>query len=72
MAVRDIARRVRADHDAGQQVADDRRQTEPVGEVTKDERGTKAADEGEDEIMHVGMGKCRCILLTGDKLSATF
>jgi hypothetical protein len=72
MAVGDIARRVRADHDAGQQVADDRRKPESVGEIAKDQRGSEAAGEGEDEVMHVGMGKCRRTLPIRLLLSATF
>ena len=47
--VGDEAWRVRADHDAGEQVADDRRQAEPMRDVPEDERRAEPAGQREDE-----------------------
>ena len=47
--IRHEAGRIRSDGDAGEQVADDRRQAEPVRDVAEDERGAEPAGEGEDE-----------------------
>ena len=37
--------------DPRQQVADDRRQAEPMGEIAEDERGREAAGQRQDEII---------------------
>ena len=50
------ARRVRAEQRAGEQVADDRRQAQPLRDVAKDERAGKAAREGEDQVVFVHCG----------------
>ena len=49
--------RVRADERAGQQVADDRRQAQPLGDVAEDEGGGQAAGEREDQVvsMHAAL-----------------
>ncbi len=48
--VGDEARRVRPDEQAGQQIADDRRQPEPVRDVAQDERRRQAAGERQDQV----------------------
>ena len=52
------AGRVRADDDAGQQIADDRRQLEPMRDRTEHQRSGEPAGEREDEIdvVHGGRG----------------
>ena len=45
----DEAGRMRPDRDAGEQVADDRRQAEPVRDVAEDERRAESAGQREDE-----------------------
>ena len=49
LGVRDEAGRMRSDGDAGEQVADDRRQAEPMREIAEDERRAEAAGQREDE-----------------------
>ena len=49
-AVGDEARRVRADEQPGEQVADDRRQPEPVRDVAEDQRRGQAAGQRQDQI----------------------
>ena len=44
------AREVRPDDDAGDQIADDRRQSEPMRDRAEHERGGEATGEREDEI----------------------
>ena len=53
MGVGDEARRVGADGDAGQQVADDWGKPGALGEVAEHERGGEASREGEDQIDRV-------------------
>ena len=47
--VRDEPRRVRPDHDAGEQVADNRRQAGPMREVAEDQRRAKPSGERQDD-----------------------
>jgi hypothetical protein len=42
------ARRVRPDERAGQEIADDRRQTDPLGDVSQEQRRGEPAGESED------------------------
>ena len=51
--VGDEAGRVRADQRAGEQVADDRRQAEPLREVAEHQRGGQAAGQREDQVVAV-------------------
>jgi hypothetical protein len=46
--VGDKARRVRPDERAGQQIADDRRQADPLGDVSQEERRGEPAGEREN------------------------
>ena len=48
--VGDEARRVRPDEHAGQQVAHDRREPEPLRDVSEDQRRREPAGDGGDEI----------------------
>ena len=49
VAIGDEARRVGADDEPGQQVADDRRQAQTLCQIAADERGDEGAGEREDE-----------------------
>jgi hypothetical protein len=48
--VGDEPRRVRADDDAGQQVADDRREPQSLGDVPQDQRGRQPAGQRQDQV----------------------
>ena len=50
VAIGDEPGRVRPDHQPGQEVADDRRQLQALGEIAPDERSDEAAGECEDQI----------------------
>ena len=57
--VGDEAGRVRADGDAGEKIADDRRQTEPLGEESESEGKHQGPHDGGDERGVMGHRRLR-------------